>query len=153
MHVMGSDGTFAFDLCSTEPRWRTCGQGVAQPAWSPDGRWIAYAESAPRIGIGLSDSSIFIAAADGSHVRRITTGGNYDASPAWSDDGTEIRFVRYPCAGSSDCPSLALGLEVLPIIRGGWADEEERSDEENDQHYATAKVSSGMWVLDLGLVL
>jgi Tol biopolymer transport system component len=104
VHVMDPDGAHEFDLCTTKPRWRRCGQGVSEPAWSPDGRWIAYAENAPSIGIGPSPSSIFLAAVDGSAVRRLTGRGCleeatpcfHDVRPEWSEDGTKIAFSRYP---------------------------------------------------------
>jgi Tol biopolymer transport system component len=55
------------------------------PAWSPDGRLIAY----PLRG------SIWTMAADGSNRRRLTR-GKTDGNPAWSPDGTRIAFTRGP---------------------------------------------------------
>jgi TolB protein len=53
------------------------------PAWSPDGREIAY----------QSDSGISIIKADGRGSRRLTRNPE-DWSPAWSPDGGCIAFVR-----------------------------------------------------------
>lgn len=55
----------------------------ATPAWSPDGREIAY----------HSDNGISIIKADGSRTRRLTRDSD-DYSPAWSPDGRCIAFVR-----------------------------------------------------------
>ena len=59
------------------------------PAWSPDGRWIAW--SRPRSGAadyGVSD--IWVADADGGNARRITEDVGRAVSPSWSPDGATI---------------------------------------------------------------
>lgn len=57
------------------------------PAWSPDGERIAFASD--REG----ELRIFVMAADGSGVRRVTEiWGEY---PAWSPDGERIVFASY----------------------------------------------------------
>jgi Tol biopolymer transport system component len=53
------------------------------PAWSPDGRSIAFEE----------DGDIWVMSADGSHARRITLGPYPCTSPAWSPDGARIAYV------------------------------------------------------------
>jgi uncharacterized protein YjdB len=60
--------------------------GVSQnydPAWSPDGRHIAFVTNRP-MGPG-----IFVMNADGSALRRVTAGGS---NPQWSPDGSKIVF-------------------------------------------------------------
>jgi TolB protein len=52
-----------------------------QPAWSPDGRTIAFVDS----------GNVKLMNADGSNVRSFEEDGN---SPAWSPDGSAIAFVR-----------------------------------------------------------
>lgn len=68
------------------------------PAWSPDGRSIAFASdrSAPRDTSGMPGGPLFgldiyVMDSDGSRPRRITTSGG--TSPAWSPDGLRIAFV------------------------------------------------------------
>src|SRR5713226_5413450 len=70
------------------------------PAWSPDGRLIAFA-SARFGGTGAGYYSIFVMSPDGSDRRRVTScapsdcssaGG--DLSPTWSPDGRRIAFIR-----------------------------------------------------------
>lgn len=56
------------------------------PAWSPDGQWIAF--SSNRDG----HFDIYMMRPDGSDVRRLTTGDADAFSPRWSPDGTQIAF-------------------------------------------------------------
>jgi dipeptidyl aminopeptidase/acylaminoacyl peptidase len=57
---------------------------VTTPSWSPDGREIAF------VGTGFK---ISVARADGSAVRKLTSGLDRQLSPAWSPDGDRIAFV------------------------------------------------------------
>jgi TolB protein len=58
------------------------------PAWSPDRKHIAFQSN--RDG----NWEIYVASADGSHVRRLTDGGAADGEPAWPPAGQLILFVR-----------------------------------------------------------
>jgi RTX calcium-binding nonapeptide repeat (4 copies)/WD40-like Beta Propeller Repeat len=62
------------------PHARTIAEGV-NPAWSPDGRSIAYAD--PRDGI-------HVVAPDGTNDRRIAAGDR----PAWSHDSSRLAYDR-----------------------------------------------------------
>jgi Tol biopolymer transport system component/imidazolonepropionase-like amidohydrolase len=57
-----------------------------QPAWSPDGRWIAF--------FGYRDGSyhLWAVAPDGSQLHQLTWGPFDDREPAWSHDGTQLAF-------------------------------------------------------------
>jgi TolB protein len=59
-----------------------------EPAWSPDGRTIAFASE--RDG----PSHIFVVDASGKHTRRLTNGKSPDSHPTWSPDGKQIAFAR-----------------------------------------------------------
>ena len=60
--------------------------GDYTPAWSPDGRRIAF--QSDRDG----DSEIYVMNADGSGVTQLTHNGAGDWGPAWSPDGRRIAF-------------------------------------------------------------
>ena len=62
-----------------------------EPAWSPDGRKIAFAS---RRGDGI-DLDIFVMDADGSNVVRLTNARGDDTAPAWSPDGSRIAFQSF----------------------------------------------------------
>lgn len=58
----------------------------ANPAWSPDGEWIAYFG---RVGDWLQIQAVRW---DGSGSRQLTHGTWHSHSPEWSPDGTELLF-------------------------------------------------------------
>ncbi len=71
------------------------------PAWSPDGRKIAFS------GLLGGNWDIYVMEADGGGLKRITEGPAGDFSPSWSPDGRRLAFVRQrgEGGGSSACES------------------------------------------------
>ena len=72
-------------------------QDALTPAWSPDGKLLAYDQF-----IGSRDQGIFVMEADGSHKRQFATGSNRSCDhPSWSSDGKQLVFschsVSVPC--------------------------------------------------------
>lgn len=59
----------------------------ASPAFSPDGRQVAFARA---LGANIE---IFVANRDGSNARRLTNSGGIDTNPAFSPSGREIAFT------------------------------------------------------------
>jgi Tol biopolymer transport system component/uncharacterized protein YjdB len=88
--VMNADGTNARNLTSDLPRDLARGE----PAWSPDGQWIAFSQSRGTAGPGRG--SIWIMRADGSAKRQVTLhpDNGFDLHPSWSPDGQRIAFQR-----------------------------------------------------------
>ncbi len=62
-----------------------------QPAWSPDGRSIAYATWDDAVG-----GHVYRVAADGGQPTRLTTSPALYNNPVWSPDGARIVTVRGP---------------------------------------------------------
>ena len=78
---MNTDGSGIVQLTHDE--------GVdARPAWSPDGRSIAFHSTRDHPeGVAPSDTlflEVYIMQADGSNVRRLTTNQYFDGHPDWS---------------------------------------------------------------------
>jgi Tol biopolymer transport system component len=74
----------------------------AAPAFSPDGKRIAFA----RLGAGIFSMNL-----DGTGARRLTS-NDRDSFPAWSPDGKQIAFVR----------PLASGWRVFVMSASGTAE-------------------------------
>jgi TolB protein len=80
IYVMNADGSNLVNLT------RTPTVVDADPAWSPDGRFIAWESGAS------GNFDVWIMNADGSSPRRLTSSTARDGSPSWSPDGTRIAF-------------------------------------------------------------
>ena len=67
------------------------------PAWSPDGRSIAFVSNRSADPDRNFNDNIWVAAADntnqGKNLVRVTTGPGTDGAPAWSPDGKWIAFT------------------------------------------------------------
>lgn len=62
----------------------------ALPAWSPNGRQIAFERNPSNANEILSD--VYVVDSDGSGLRRLTKKRGFDGDPAWSPTGKEIVF-------------------------------------------------------------
>lgn len=58
-----------------------------EPAWSPDGKWIAY------VGVSSDQSDIFLISGDGGSPRPVTHDPAVQQSPAWAPDGRYLYFT------------------------------------------------------------
>ena len=70
----------------------------SQPAWSPDGKQLAFTSNRSQPDPDATrDSNIWVVAADntdkGAHLTQITTNPAPDDQPAWSPDGKWITYV------------------------------------------------------------
>ena len=61
------------------------------PAWSPDGRLIAYTTS--RVKEHVANHEIFVMNADGTNQINIARHPGDDRAPTWSPDGRQIAFM------------------------------------------------------------
>jgi Tol biopolymer transport system component len=80
-----------------------------EPAWSPDGRMIAFTGI-----LRGGEEEIFVMRADGTGLRRLTRRPGGDAQPSWSPDGKRIVFVR--STGNDGAGKVA--LYVVPSAGG-----------------------------------
>jgi Tol biopolymer transport system component len=82
IYVMNADGSGTRKLTHNNARF------YAEPAWSPDGRKIAFRST--RNG---GNREIYVMNADGSNQRNLTRNPAKDVRPSWSPDGRRIAFV------------------------------------------------------------
>jgi TolB protein len=80
--VINADGTRRKDLTHNP------GRGNWDPAWSPNGKLIAFGSGGP---------DLWTIRPDGTRPRRLTRGGG--ESPAWSPDGKRIAFMSIRATG------------------------------------------------------
>ena len=75
------------------------------PAFSPDGRQIAYAWDG---GGSPGERSIYVRLVDGGNPLRLTSGAE-DDNPVWSPDASKLAFLRYSQSGVQVVAVPALG--------------------------------------------
>lgn len=86
---------------------------ATDPAWSPDGKKIAFSRSAFS-GPRDSNLDIYVVNANGSNLKRITESPTYDFNPSFSPDSKKIAFDRY---GSEKGPNTLCRQSCIYTIR------------------------------------
>lgn len=93
----------------------------ANPAWSPDGNWIAFGRKPIRTTAGRQ---LWLMQADGTEARPLTdTLTIHHGPPVWSPDGRYLLFQRVDVNNRAAPPEIAL-LEVstgaiTPLVENG----------------------------------
>ncbi len=106
---------FVFDLASKKMTQMTSGDyDDEEPAWSPDGRFLAFTSNRSDNPDHNFNTDIWVVAADnpdkGMSLQRLTTNAGHDDSPAWSADGKWVAYVSQTDAKALDyaTPHLAI---------------------------------------------
>jgi TolB protein len=97
---------------------------IAAPAWSPDGRELAFGARRD------NNWDLYVVRGDGSDLRRLTTHAAFDGWPAWSPDGGSLAFVshrdgvlalyRLPLDGG-EATAVRLSPGDGPVIEPAWS--------------------------------
>ena len=108
LFVMAADGGEARQV--TDGDWDD-----HEPAWSPDGRSIAFSSNRTPDRDTNDASQVWVVGANGGRPRLVSTGGEALSGPAWAPDGSRIA-----CVGrAADGPSGAnVRLWLLPAEGG-----------------------------------
>jgi len=113
----------------------THSRGIEQdPAWSPNGRWVAYAsdEESPMLGMTqlyLLDASCFMANSCEGQSRRLQPlpEDQWAAAPSWSPDSSQMAFV----CGTGGSPT-SVDLCLIDVNTGSSKPlVQSQSDEQN----------------------
>ncbi|HEU5121622.1 MAG TPA: hypothetical protein VFT59_02155 [Candidatus Saccharimonadales bacterium] len=85
----------------------------ANPAWSPDGKKLAF--------VG-QDGHIWTIKAQGNRVRQVTYGNKYkDSEPVWTKDGTALAFVRQERWGEQRSAIMRVSIDKQKVDTvSGW---------------------------------
>ena len=96
--VMAADGSDVTQLTHTATTPDGAGVRNDSPAWSPDGRTLAFVSN-----LDDPEGEVYRMAADGTQVQRLTTNPFVtDNAPTWSPDGRHIVFSATPPADDAD---------------------------------------------------
>jgi len=85
---------------------------VAEPALSPDGKWIAFKVVETLYEKNKRRSRIYVVSSSGGTPRALTSGEKGDSSPAWSPDGKWMAFLSSRRGGGSQ-------IYMMPFTQGG----------------------------------
>jgi len=87
VYLIDADGTH-------ERRFTTEMNQTEHPTWSPDGKHVAFVvtRSSKRLEIVDLHVDIFVADADGTNIKKLTSGPTIAIGPTWSPDGSRIVF-------------------------------------------------------------
>lgn len=102
----------------SDPVRLTDGRDDADPAWSPDGRRIAFARWVGSDQLYRSPWAIYVMDADGSNVVRVAE-ELYGRQPTWSPDGRRIAFASN-CASQGCVLVASVDPSDTGRIRVGW---------------------------------
>jgi tricorn protease len=102
---------------------------VGAPAWSPDGKWVAF--SKPDI---TRTTDIFLVPAAGGEEKKVTFESFSEANPRFSPDGRKLFFTRNDSVsfgqGGGERPSIQLFSVALEHLERDPDDPEERAEAE-----------------------
>ncbi|HEY5150810.1 MAG TPA: hypothetical protein VIJ23_13530 [Mycobacterium sp.] len=118
--VVNVDGTRLTQLTRNAPG-EVCNSGgtcSGSPAWSPNGRQIAFRRASGRIQDDLIENQgIFVMNADGSRIRQITEKARpalgEDTDPQWSPEGRQLVFQRNNVRSAIPTDGIALWTITL----------------------------------------
>jgi TolB protein len=130
MSPTGDTDRGVFALASRDGSARTLfdvpGAYDSAPAWSPDGRRIAFESNADVAGANPErDMEIWVMDADGGNPQQRTSNAAHDEGPAWSPDGRLLAYTSGPDDEHGDIAVMdaATGAPVRTLTTYPGADE------------------------------
>lgn len=112
-------------------------QPIMSPAWSPDGRRIAYVSFENR------RSEIYVQDLRSGSRKRVSARPGVNGAPAWSPDGRQLALSLSRQDGNLDIYTLDLDSQVLTRLTSGAAIDTEPAWSLNGQHIYYTSDSAG----------
>ena len=111
---VATDKLYVMDYPGGAPRRLTDLPGnAAQPAWSPDGQWIAFVEWTREGG------SLYKVPVAGGRPVQLTTGNALYLQPAWSSDGRRVVALRSPAQTVRESGGFGGPAELIWVPAAG----------------------------------
>lgn len=117
-----------------------------QPAWSPDGQWIAFISARHAEREFDSASDLWVVSANGGEARQVTPTAGARGAPSWSPDGTKIAHIHHP-----DWPSNGT-LKVIEADGTGETDASGGIDREMGAGGLPGAVAQPAWLPGGGIL-
>jgi Tol biopolymer transport system component len=113
----------------------------SQPAWSPDGRRIAFVSERDR------NPEIYVMNADGTNQRRLTKGAAVEYKPTWTPDGMRIAFVSERDGNPEIYVMRSDGSETIRLTESDGVDDDPHWSLDGSRIVFASELDSGGWAL------
>ena len=111
---------------------------LMSPAWSPDGRKLAY------VSFENDNSEVFVQVLRSGARRRVSSRAGINSAPAWSPDGRMLALTLSKADGNLDVYTLDLSNQVLNRLTTGNSIDTEAAWSDDGKHiYFTSDRSGG----------
>jgi len=96
-------------------------EAILSPAWSPDGRRIAY------VSFENNNSEVFVQVVRSGARQRVSARKGINSAPSWSPDGRKLSLTLSKSDGNLDVHTLELSTQVLRRLTTSGSIETEAS--------------------------
>jgi TolB protein len=109
----GYGAVWVMDATGSSQQQLTHGFDARDPSWAPSGKRIVITRNEG------ANANLWTMQADGTDLRRLTSGPALDFEPAWSPDGTRIAFTRgYQQGDAGDIYVLNISTRQVTRVSG-----------------------------------